>query len=41
MKIGLGFKETVKPIRKNLGEGFCSEATKQANSLLGERQTAK
>jgi hypothetical protein len=37
----IGFKETVKPIRSTLGEGFCSEATKQANDLLRQRQTAK
>jgi len=37
----MGFKETVVPIRKTLGENFCSEAAKQANDLLGERQAAK
>jgi hypothetical protein len=37
----IGFKETVGPLRSTLGEGFCSEATKQANNLLRERQSAK
>jgi hypothetical protein len=34
----IGFKETVRPIRKTMGESFCSEATKQANDLLKVRQ---
>ena len=37
----IGFKETVGPIRKTLGENFCSEATKQANDLLRGQQTSK
>jgi hypothetical protein len=35
----IGFKETVGPIRSTMREGFCSEATRQANNLLRQRQS--